>query len=88
MLKEKIHFSREVADVALECQNLLQEESEKEIERNYPHICTISMLVNEYFSRDKIVIAKGNNLDIYAGFKEMGIPFTRKKKSGFFNFGL
>lgn len=89
MIKDKIHFSREVAEFALECQNLLQEETQKDLERNYPHICTLAMMVNEYFSRDKLKIEQQKEFDQFAAFREMGIPYTPKKKGkNIFTFGI
>jgi hypothetical protein len=89
ILKEKIFFSREIADLGLECQNLLQEENQKEMEKNYPHIATLSMLVNEYFSREKIHIPILKEFDKFQAFREMGIPcppIPRSKK--LFTIGL
>jgi hypothetical protein len=80
MVKEKIRFSREVADFGLECQNLLIEENEKDVQKNYPHICTLAMMVNEYFSQDKISIPHLKPFDKYEAFREMGIPCPPTKK--------
>ncbi len=80
MVKEKIRFSREVADFGLECQNLLIEENEKDVQKNYPHICTLAMMVNEYFSQDKITIPHLKPFDKYEAFREMGIPCPSTKK--------
>lgn len=79
MIKDKICFSREIADFGLECQNMLLEETEKEIQKNYPHVCTLAMLVNEYFSQEKIALHREEPFDKYAGFREMGIPCPPKK---------
>lgn len=79
MVKEKIFFSREVADFGLECQNMLIEETEKDVHKNYPHICTLSMIVNEYFSQEKLEIAKVKPFDKFDAFREMGIPCPAKK---------
>lgn len=80
MVKGKIHFSREVADFGLECQNLLIEETDKERQKNYPHISTIAMLVNEYFAQEKIEIQRPTFFDPYQAFREMGIPYIPKKR--------
>lgn len=86
--KDKIFFSREVADLGLECQNMLIEDSEKEVQKNYPHVCTISMMVNEYFAQEKFSLSQAKPFDPYDAFREMGIPFTpKKRKRSFFNFG-
>lgn len=89
MIKEKIFFSREVADLGLECQNLLIEEGAKDVQKNYPHICTLSMLVNEYFSQEKVAIHQTKPFDKFDAFREMGIPCPPKKSSrSLFTFGL
>lgn len=79
MVKEKIFFSREVADFGLECQNMLIEESAKDVQKNYPHVCTLSMIVNEYFSQEKTAIHTDQNFDKFQAFRDMGIPCPPKK---------
>lgn len=89
MVKEKIFFSREVADFGLECQNMLIEESEKDVQKNYPHICTLAMMVNEYFSQEKIAVHTATPFDKFDAFREMGIPIPPKRGSkSLFKFGL
>lgn len=89
MIKDKILFSREIADFGLECQNLLIDESEKDVQKNYPHVCTLAMMVNEYFSQEKVAIHSEGPFDKYAAFREMGIPCPPKKRSkSLFTFGL
>jgi hypothetical protein len=82
MLKGKILFSREVGDFGLECQNMLIEESTKDVQKNYPHVCTLSMMVNEYFCQEKIKLHSSDKFDKYDAFREMGIPFTPPKRRG------
>ncbi len=89
MIKEKIYFSREIADFGLECQNMLIEENAKEVQKNYPLVCTLSMLCNEYFSQEKVAIHNVGPFDKYAAFREMGIPCPRLKKGKqLFTFGI
>lgn len=89
MIKNKIDFSREVADFGLECQNMLIEESDKDVQKNYPHVCTLAMLVNEYFSQEKIAIHSDQKFDKYDAFREMGIPCPPKKRGKtLFTFGI
>lgn len=89
MIKEKICFSRDIADFGLECQNMLIEESEKDVQKNYPHVCTLSMMVNEYFSQEKIALHKESPFDKYDAFREMGIPCPAKKRGKpLFTFGI
>lgn len=80
MVRDKIFFSRDIADFGMECQNFLIDETEKEIQKNYPHICTISMMVNEYFSQEKISIPQLKPFDQFDAFRQMGIPCAPKKK--------
>lgn len=79
MLNNKMFFSERVGDFGLECQNLLKDESIKDIEKTYPYICTLSMLVNEYFSMERTRIEKIELFDKYAGLREMGLPVPKKK---------
>lgn len=89
MVKGKIKFSRDVADFGLECQNLLIDESDKEVQKNYPHICTLAMMVNEYFSQEKIVLSQDGEFDKWQAFRDMGIPCPPKKRGKtLFTFGL
>jgi hypothetical protein len=89
MMKEKIFLCEEIADFGIECQNILIDESDKEIERNYPYICTLSMMVNEYFSQEKIFIHREQPFDKYQALRDMGIPVpVQKKIRSIFNFGL
>jgi len=89
MIKEKICFSREVADLGLECQNMLIEETPKEVQKNYPHICTLSMMVNEYFAQEKVAIHSVKPFDKYDAFREIGIPCPPKRRAqSLFKFGL
>jgi hypothetical protein len=80
MIKEKICFSREIADFGLECQNMLIEESDKDVQKNYPHVCTLAMMVNEYFAQEKIAIHREGPFDKYEAFREMGIPCPPKAR--------
>lgn len=89
MIKDKIFFSREVADFGLECQNMLIEETDKEVQKNYPHVCTLAMMVNEYFCQEKVAIHRAMPFDRYDAFREMGIPCPPKRGAkSLFTFGL
>ena len=89
MIKDRICFSREIADFGLECQNMLIEETEKEVQKNYPHICTLAMMVNEYFCQEKVAVHSAKPFDVYDAFREAGIPCQPKTKSKrLFTFGL
>jgi hypothetical protein len=82
MVKNKIHLCRDVADFGLECQNLLIEEQEKDVHRHYPHICTLAMLVNEYFAPDKLSLPMLKEFDKFDAFREMGIPCPPSRVRG------
>ncbi len=85
MVKEKILFCRDVADFGLECQNMLIDETEKDIQKNYPHVCTLAMLVNEFFSQERIEMHSEKPFDKWQAFRDMGIPCPPKKnKSSLF----
>ncbi len=89
MIKDKIVFSREIADFGLECQNMLLDESSKEVQKNYPHVCTLAMMVNEYFSQEKVAIHRATPFDKFDAFREMGIPCPPKARNkSLFTFGL
>ena len=81
MLKQKIFFSREIADFGLECQNMLMDQSRKDVEKQYPHVCTLAMLVNEYFSQEKVKIHSDERFDKFQAFRDMGIPCPSKRQS-------
>lgn len=83
MSNKKIYISNRLEDFGPECQKLLKDEPIKETQKNYPLICTLSMLVNEYFSMEKIVMKDFKKFDKYEGFREMGIPVPVQKKKGF-----
>lgn len=80
MIKDRILFSREIGSFGLECQNMLIEESEKDVQKNYPHVCTLAMMVNEYFSQEKVAVHSAKPFDKFDAFREMGIPCPAKKR--------
>jgi hypothetical protein len=89
MLKDKIKFGKKVAEFGVECQNLLVDESEKEVQKNYPLTCTLAMMVNEYFCQEKVQIHRPHVFDKLDAFREAGIPVSPKKKSkNLLNFGV
>lgn len=90
MLTQRIFISEKVSDFGMECQKLLMDESMKEIQKNYPIICTLCMAMNEFFYVEKPSIANLKEFDKYQGLREMGIPCPPIKKKGrqIFNYGL
>lgn len=88
MLNKKIFFSEKIGDFGLECQNLLRDEKIKEIEVNYPYICTLSMMINEYFSSEKTIKQSREEADKYEALREMGILPPQKKRKSLFRIGF
>lgn len=83
MMKEgKVVFSERLADFGLECQNLLADETIKDIEKTYPVVCTMSMLCNEYFQKEKIVLKTDCAFDKYEPLRQLGLPVPEKRKYG------
>ncbi len=82
MIENKIIISDKVAPFGLECQNLLMDESRREIEKMYPLISTFSMAVNEYFQREKISVAQTEQWDRFKAFRDAGLPLPTQRKKG------
>lgn len=82
MTEGKIVFSEKLAELGLECQKMLADETIKDIEREYPIICTLSMLCNEFFQREKITIQTDYRFDKYEPLRQFGLPVPPKKKFG------
>lgn len=88
MAMGKITFSEKLADFGPECQNLLMDESIKDVEKKYPLICTLAMACNEYFSMERLETPKHYPFDKYDALRDMGIPVPKKKKGkSLFTFG-
>lgn len=86
----KISFSQDLGDFGLECQNMLVDESMNDIEKKYPYTCTLSMMVNEYFQREKVSISKLQEFDKFQPLRDMGIicPPAKSNKKRIFGFNL
>lgn len=80
VISKKIHFSQQVGDIGLEFQKLLMDESQKEIEKNYPNICALAMIANEYFQRDALSIEDPATFDRYEPLRKAGIICPPRKK--------
>lgn len=82
MVNKTIFVSEKLGDFGFECQGIFRDESVKDVEKDYPYVSTLSMLVNEYFSleRDRRPVMK--EFDKYQGLREMGIPIPVKKRTG------
>lgn len=81
MLERRIILSDKVAPFGMECQNLLADENKKEVEKNYPMICAMSVMANEWFQRDKVSVSQVQPYDKYEALREGGIIVTPKRKS-------
>lgn len=87
MIAEKIIFSDKLGDLGVECQRLMMGEKENEMIKNYPLICSLGMLVNEFFRKEKLTLNAPNDIDIYAPLREAGIYVPRKNnKNSLFSF--
>ena len=88
MVKGRVFFSRDLGEVGLECQKLLMEETIKVVEKNYPKLCTLAMIVNEYFQKDPLAIDIVQEVDKYDALRKMGIPCPLKRRGrSLFHFG-
>jgi len=88
MVNKKLFMSLEIGDFGLECQNMLVEESIKDIQRKYPYACTLAMVVNEYFQIDKKSLPQLKEFDKLQALRDMGIlPMKPKGKRGFYRIG-
>lgn len=79
MTNNKMHISNALEEFGPECQRLLRNEPIKEIESNYPHVCTIAMLVNEFFQIEKLMVKNFHKFDQYEALREAGIPVAPKR---------
>jgi len=79
MANGKMHISNKLEEFGPECQKLLRDEPIKEIQSNYPHICTLAMLVNEFFQIERIKVKNLATFDKYDALRDMGIPVPQKK---------
>lgn len=78
ILSNKVNFSTQADQFAVEAQNLLKEDDIRE----YPVVCTMAMLANEYYqppslSKDEQVV-----WDQFAPLREAGIVCTPPRKKG------
>lgn len=80
MIERRIILSDKVAPFGMECQNLLADENKKDIERNYPMICAMSVMANEWFQREKIDVTEPEAFDKYQALKDAGILINKKPK--------
>ena len=88
MMQKKIFFSQENGDFGLECQHMLIDETVKEMQKNYPSACTLSMIVNEYFQNEKKTFEEIAVFDRYKELRDMGIICPIKKKRNIFRIGF
>jgi hypothetical protein len=79
MVNGKISFHENLAPLGIECQNLLMEEQIKEVQKLYPMICNLAMLVNEYFALEREQKPRLKAFDQFEAFRDMGIPYTPKR---------
>jgi hypothetical protein len=78
ILSGKLTFSTKAAQIGVECQNLLKEDDI----RDYPTICTMAMLVNEYYQPPNLNRLEQEHWDKFAALREAGIITPPMKKRG------
>lgn len=83
MLERRSIFSDKVAPFGMECQNILADEPKKDIEKQYPMICALSVMAHEWFQRDKVTIKNIEQYDHYQAFRDAGLilPKRQNRKS-------
>lgn len=87
MNENKIRFSDKLGEIGVECQRLMMDEKEKDMIKNYPLICSLGMLVNEFFRKEKTTLSAPNDIDIYAPLREAGFYIPKKSnKNSLFSF--
>lgn len=85
ILNKNIKFSTQADQFAVESQNLLKEDDVRE----YPTVCTLSMLANEYYQNPSLSKDEQEVWDKFAPLRDAGIfavpPKPKKKKWMSFN---
>lgn len=79
MQSDKIYFSNDLEEFAIETQKLLTEEKNMELQKSYPHCCTLAMIANEWFQPKRIQAPQVNDFDKYKALREWGLPVPQKK---------
>lgn len=74
----KLAFSNKASEIGVECQNLLKEDDI----RDYPTICTMAMLANEYYQAPSLSKHEQALWDQYAPLREAGIVANMPKQRG------
>jgi hypothetical protein len=82
MIERRIILSDKVAPFGMECQNLLADENKKEIEKNYPMICAMSVMANEWFQRDKVDVGQIQPYDKHQALRDAGILISPRRPKG------
>lgn len=77
-LSEKIIFSSEAADFAIEAQNLLKGENILD----YPTVSTMAMLANEFYQNPSLSKKEAEEWDKLKPLRESGIPCLPPRKKG------
>lgn len=88
MQNNKIFMAQDIGDFGLECQNMLVDESMNDIEKKYPYSCTLSMMVNEYFQREKLSMPQLKEFDKFQALRDMGIICPTPKSNSKRIFGV
>lgn len=78
VIADKLSFSNKSSEIGVECQNLLKEDDI----RNYPTICNIAMLVNEYYQAPSLSKHEQEIWDQFAPLRDAGIVTPLPKQKG------
>lgn len=78
ILNKKASFSTKADQFAVESQNLLKEDDI----RDYPTVCALAMLANEYYQPPSLSKNEQEGWDKFAPLRESGIVCTPAKRKG------
>lgn len=78
ILSNNIMFADSSSDIGVEAQNLLKEDDV----RDYPHVCCMAMLANEYYQPQSLSKAEKEVWDKFAPLRDAGIPAPMPKRKG------
>lgn len=78
ILANSIQFATPSAQIGVEAQNLLKEDDV----RDYPHVCVMAVLANEYYQGACLSKTEKEIWDKFAPLREAGIPAPLPKRRG------
>ncbi len=78
ILSNSVQFATTSSEIGVEAQNLLKEDDV----RDYPNVCCMAMLANEYYQPASLSKAEKEIWDKYAPLRDAGIPAPLPRKKG------